>query len=146
MDEAYELFRECKRVMMDNGVLRISVPDADLRKYASPEPLAYDAGTGKSARVDWNHPDVHKTRWSVYSLGLLLELAGFYAVPLAYCDRFGKFHCEWPREGCKEYSESADWEIICEDKYIRRMPSLVIDGVINRGLCINCYLQTDCID
>jgi len=129
MDEAYELFLECKRVLNPKGVFRMSVPDADLRTYAGLEPLAFDAKTGKSSKLGWDHPDTHKTRWNIYSLSLLLKLAGFQVIPLAYCDRYGKFYSEWPKAFSSPYPESSDWKVICADRYIKRKFSLIVNAI-----------------
>ncbi len=129
MDEAYELFVECRRVLRPAGILRINVPDADLRTYADPEPVAFDARTGNSSKLGWNHPDVHKTRWNVYSLSLLLELANFRVEPLVYCNRDGKLFHQWPESGHPAYPQNSDWDMICTDLYIKRKPSLIVDAI-----------------
>jgi len=131
MDEAYELFVECKRVMKPGGVMRISVPDADLRTYAGLEPLVFDAQKGKTSNLDWNHPDIHKTRWNIYSLSILLELAGFRVIPLVYCDRYGNFHSNWPEKYAPAYPESTDWGMVVIDQYIKRGLSLIVDAILS---------------
>lgn len=52
LNEAFDLFVECSRVLKRGGTLRINVPDADLRTYAKPEPLKFDARIGKTGTVD----------------------------------------------------------------------------------------------
>jgi len=38
-------------------------------------------------RVPWTHPDKHKSRWSIYSLNLVIQLANLRPNPLMYCDK-----------------------------------------------------------
>ncbi len=124
VDEALSLFAECYRILEPAGVMRVSVPDADLRSYERPEPVGYP-----SKGLSFTHPGKHKTRWSVYSLALMLETAGFRVVPLTYCDKAGNFVSRHPREirGC--YPSSVDEEAcLCFD-YISRPRSLIVDGV-----------------
>jgi predicted SAM-dependent methyltransferase len=129
MDEAFDLFVECARVLKPGGTLRISVPDADLRTYAKPEPLKFDARIGKTGTVGWDNPDIHKTRWNIYSLSLLLKLAGLRVVPLVYCDRSGEFFSWFPGNGDSNYPRNADWEMVCTNEYIVRERSLIADAV-----------------
>ncbi len=107
-DEAYALFRECFRVLRREGVLRISVPDADLRTYEGPEPIAFDAGTLAPSRHGWTHPGVHKTRWNIYLLRLLLFQAGFQVRPIVYCDKDGRYFSDWPLKGDTHYATDSD--------------------------------------
>lgn len=84
-DEAVSLFGECRRVL--NGVMRVVVPDADLRTYESPEPIGYP-----SRRLSFTRPEKHKTRWSVYMLTEAFRFSGFDPKPIVYCDREGVLH------------------------------------------------------
>lgn len=113
LDEAVSLFRECHRIMKPGAVIRTSVPDADLRSYSAPEPAGYP-----SVCVPWSHHQKHKSRWNVYSLSEVLRLAGFQPRPVMWCDRDGKFHEELP-----------PGELTGTLAYLRRLPSLIIDGI-----------------
>lgn len=113
LDEAVALFCECYRIMKPGGVIRTSVPDADLRSYCAIEPAGYP-----SRRVPWGHHQKHKSRWNVYSLSEVLRIAGFQPRPVMWCDREGTFHKMLP-EG----------ELTGTLAYLRRMPSLIIDGI-----------------
>jgi len=124
LDEAMALLHEIRRVLAPDGTLRIVVPDADLRSYAKPEVVGYPGPA-----LDWSHPDKHKTRWSVYSLVAALELARFRAVPLEYCDREGKFESRQPESLASSYPEGVDSDVVFDLSYIRRRPSLIVDGV-----------------
>jgi predicted SAM-dependent methyltransferase len=129
LDEAFDLFVECRRVLSPSGILRISVPDADLRTYAKPEPVKFDARLGKTGKVSWTHPDIHKTRWNIYSLSLLLRIVGFRVVPLVYCDKDGNFVSRFPQRGDSSYPPDADWEMLCSKAYLLREKSLIVDAV-----------------
>ena len=124
LDEAIELLRECARILRPRGVLRLVVPDADLRTYEPPE----DAGC-PGLEVPWNHPDKHKTRWSVYSLSPVLEIVGFVPVPLHYCDRDGRYVQRDPSEAPASYEGSPDRELVFDLSYVMRPNSLIVDGV-----------------
>ena len=113
LDEAVALFRECFRIMKPGGIIRTSVPDADLRNYCAIEPAGYP-----SPRVPWGHHQKHKSRWSVYSLSEVLRQTGFEPRPVMWCDRDGQFHKELP-----------DGELTGTLAYLRRMPSLIVDGI-----------------
>jgi predicted SAM-dependent methyltransferase len=129
-DEANLLFRECFRVLMPSGVFRIVVPDADLRVYEDPEPIAFDAQTNLPSTRGWQHPEVHKTRWNVYLLSLLLTQAGFQVRPIVFCTKAAEFVQEWPQEGDPQYPQDADWDVIRESTYINRKDnSLIVDAI-----------------
>ncbi len=129
-DEAYALFAECFRVLKPSGVFRIVVPDADLRVYEAPEPIAFDTKTNLPSTRGWQHPEVHKTRWNVYLLSLLLTQAGFQVVPIAYCSKEGEYVQKWPQVGGIEYTKDADWAVIRESSYIiRKNNSLIVDAI-----------------
>ncbi len=123
-DEALVLLHECCRLLKPGGVIRTVVPDADLRTYDAPEPVGFPG-----SRMSWDHPDKHKTRWSVYSLPGVLERAGLKPFPLVYCDRNGKFLQSKPTDALPEYQSSDDKEMINSFDYIRRPLSLIVDGV-----------------
>ncbi|MCB1236110.1 MAG: class I SAM-dependent methyltransferase [Verrucomicrobiae bacterium] len=125
LDEAAALFAECHRVLRPGGVLRVSVPDADLRSYEAPEPVGYP-----SAREKWHEPDKHKTRWSVYSLTYVLRQVGFDARPVAWCDKFGKRHFSPPEPNAAAYRGVADPAFVFDLSCLKRGDrSLVVDAV-----------------
>ena len=119
-DEALDLMKECHRILAQRGVMRLSVPDADLRTYDKPEPAGYP-----DRRLPFDHPNKHKTRWSIYLLSEALRICGFDCVPLRYCDRYGRYHRNEPRlyDGCPER------ELIEDLSYLRRPDSLIVDAV-----------------
>jgi len=119
LDEALALLKECYRVCSPGGVIRIVVPDADLRTYAKPEPPGFP-----SVRLPFSHPDKHKTRWSVYSLGIALEVSGFRPNPLRYCDKQGTFIQNEPT-----YQTDKDTEVTNSLAYVIRPFSLIVDGI-----------------
>lgn len=130
MDEAFELFRECHRVLRPGGVMRTVVPDADLRTYEPPEPVGLGRdGALKDSALPWTNPNKHKTRWSVHNLPLLLEQAGFTPIPLTYCDREGQFHERDPRLLLESYEGCADAKMVFRMDYLRRPKSLIVDAV-----------------
>jgi predicted SAM-dependent methyltransferase len=128
-DEAYALFRECFRILRPNGVLRIGVPDPDLRVYEPPEPFAFDTTTLAPSTRGWQHPEVHKTRWNIYLLTLLLSQAGFRVRPIAYCDKHGRYIQEWPQKGDSDYPADVDWDVIGSSAYVMRKNSLIVDAL-----------------
>jgi SAM-dependent methyltransferase len=129
-DEAFRLMRETRRVLSPSGVFRISVPDADLRPSGL-EPPAFHAGRGATSHDAgrWNDPSVHKTRWNIYSLTLLLELAGFSVVPLRAYDRSGTLLGRFPTARGGPYPDDADWPALLRCDYLRRPDSLIVDAV-----------------
>lgn len=130
LPEAFRLMQEVRRVLSPGGVFRVSVPDADLRPGAL-EPLAFHAGRGRTSHEAgrWNDPDVHKTRWNVYGLTLVLELAGFTVVPLRAWDRHGTGIGRFPSERRPPYPDGADWEALLRSDYLRRPDSLIVDAI-----------------
>ena len=124
IDEALELLKESRRILKPGGVMRIVTPDADLRIYEKPERAGFPGN-----RVPWVHPDKHKSRWSIYSLNLVMEIANLKPYPLMYCDKYGQFVKSIPSEGATEYTHSADKLLIHSFDYIRRLPSLIVDGI-----------------
>lgn len=113
LDEAIALFRECVRIMKPGAVIRTSVPDADLRTSPRIEPAGYP-----STRVPWTHHQKHKSRWNVYALGEVLRIVGLEPRPVMWCTRDGEFKTVIP-EG----------ELTGTLAYLRRMPSLIVDGI-----------------
>lgn len=124
LDEALALLHEAKRLLGPDGVLRVVVPDADLRSYARPEVVGYPGPA-----LDWSHPDKHKTRWSVYSLVTVLEMAGFRSIPLEYCDRNGNFKSRPPASRSSRYPIGVDADVVFDLSYVLRRPSLIVDGL-----------------
>lgn len=125
LDEACELFKECFRVSAAGGCLRVAVPDADLRTYQPPEPVGFSTGDKR-----WNHPDKHKSRWSIYSLSYVLSEVGFQTRGLVYCDKFGNYHHHDPQDDPRFYEGCPEPVFIRETNYILRYKtSLVIDAV-----------------
>jgi len=120
LPDAIALLRECHRMLRPGGVIRTSVPDADLRSYAPPESPGYP-----SVKVPWNHHQKHRMRWNVYSFSEALRLTGLRPQPLVYCDLDGRFHQLSPRS---EPSHPAA-ALIETTQYLSRMPSLVVDGI-----------------
>ena len=123
-DESLSLLRECYRILKPFGVIRTSVPDADLRTYEPPEPLGFPA-----VKLPFTSPAKHKTRWSVYSLAEAIEIAGFKAIPLHYCNSSGEYIKVKPSDIANSYEDCLDQELIFDFTYIQRMDSLIVDGV-----------------
>jgi len=124
LDEAAELLKECYRVMQPGACLRIAVPDADLRTYLDPEPVGFSTGDGR-----WYHPDKHKTRWSIYSLGYVLEQIGFVTRPVVYCDKYGDYHVDLPEPSEPFYAACLDHDIVLDWTYVGRFRnSLIVDA------------------
>ncbi|MBP2313919.1 methyltransferase domain-containing protein [Azospirillum soli] len=122
-DETLALLRECRRVLRVGGVLRVAVPDADLRTYARPEPPGYP-----DRRMPFTHPAKHRTRWSVYMLAETLTLAGLQPVPLVYCTRDGAFQDAVPGFRTAGYEGVADPLVFTLD-CVRNRRALIVDGV-----------------
>lgn len=131
LHEAYRVVQEVRRVLAPGGIFRVSVPDADLRP-GLPEPVAFHAGRLRTSMDAgrWSDPAVHKTRFNVYSLTLLLELAGFTVVPLRAYDRTGKLLGRLPSQPGPPYPGNADWDAVLRSDYLRRPDSLILDGVV----------------
>ncbi|HYV84999.1 MAG TPA: methyltransferase domain-containing protein [Patescibacteria group bacterium] len=130
LHEAYRVMQEVRRVLAPGGVFRVSVPDADLRP-GLPEPVAFHAGRLRTSTdaARWNDPAVHKTRFNVYSLTLLLELAGFTVVPLRAYDRRGALLGRFPLKAGPPYAGDADWDALLRSDYLRRPDSLILDAL-----------------
>lgn len=130
MDDAFALMRDVHRVLKPGAVLRTSVPDADLRSYEPPEPVGFGSHAGrKGLALEWTHPSKHKSRWSIHNLPLLLGLAGFEPVPLAWCDADGVFHERAPRELPDAYAGCTDRDMIGRMDYLLRPRSLIVDAI-----------------
>jgi predicted SAM-dependent methyltransferase len=128
IDEALSLFKECYRILKWNGVIRTCVPDADLRP--KPEPIY------PSRKMDFTHPDTHKTRWSVYSLSEIIKLAGFEAMPIKYYSKSG-LNVQINISILKDvYRNCADQKIIFDFSHIIKKNSLIVDGqkIIDRRI------------
>ncbi len=124
IDEADAQFRECFRLLEDGGVLRIVVPDADLRTYDQPDPLGFPQN------LPWNAAAKHKTRWTIYSLVYALENCGYHVKPIAWCDKFGDHHYEVPRASHPAYKNTADTRFAFDLSYCpNARRSLVVDAV-----------------
>ena len=124
IDEALELLKECHRILKPGGVVRIVTPDADLRTYEKPETAGFPGD-----RVPWTHPDKYKSRWSIYSLNLVMQTAHLKPNPLMYCDKHGQFIKSIPASDAAEYANSTDKSLIHTFDYIKRLPSLIVDGI-----------------
>lgn len=119
LPDAIALLRECQRILKPGGVIRTCIPDADLRTYAAPESPGYP-----SPRVPWAHHQKHRSRWSVFSFGEALRVAGFQSRPVMWCDDQGVFHHEMPPA-----ADHPAGPLITTLDYFRRLPSLVVDGI-----------------
>lgn len=128
LHEAVSLLKECRRVLKKNGVIRTCVPDADLRTYEPPEPIGYP-----DKKMRYDHPAKHKTRWSVHSLTEALELSGFRPVPLRWCDVSGRYHTIDPLRIKRRYAHCPDRAMIFDLGCIKRIDSLIVDGIRHDG-------------
>jgi predicted SAM-dependent methyltransferase len=126
LDEAVDLLRECRRVLTEGGVIRICVPDADLRTYAPPEAVGYP-----DRRMSFSHPSKHKTRWNVYSLCEALRMVGLRPIPLTYCDREGRYFERSPVDLHFDYPPGVDREAVFDMNHVYRKRSLIVDGIVS---------------
>lgn len=125
LDEAIALLGECHRVMKPGAVIRICVPDADLRTDHPPEKAGFPF-----RKMPFTHPEKHKTRWSIYSLAEALRLCRFRPVPLRYHDRHGAFHDHTPEQLRSHYPPDLDEaDFIFTLAYVQRASSLIVDGI-----------------
>jgi len=106
-DEAISLLKECHRILKPFGVIRMVVPDADIRIYEPPEMIGHP-----SIKMPYTHLSKHKTRWSIYLLSEALKIDGFKPILLHFCDKYGKHHCYNSLEFKEEYKKSPDKEMI----------------------------------
>lgn len=125
LDGAIELFKECYKVLKPNGVMRIVVPDADLRPI--PEKVGFP---GK--KYSWDDKRKHKTRWSIYSLKYSLELSGYDPLPIKYYDRKGRLQDYLNKLPLKEHEKLNDLPILSETRHIKRKNSLIIDAIAKK--------------
>jgi predicted SAM-dependent methyltransferase len=123
-DDALALLRECTRVLKPRGVIRTVVPDADLRTYEPPEPAGFP-----DAKMSFVAPLKHKTRYSVYFLSEALRIAGLDPLPLRYCDRHGTYVRKDPAELRELYRGCPEPTLIFDLGYVRRLDSLIVDGI-----------------
>jgi predicted SAM-dependent methyltransferase len=124
MVEAMALLRECRRVLSPKGVIRIVVPDADLRTYGPPEPIGFPSRFMRDS-----HPQKHRSRWTVYTLSEALNLVGFRPKPLVYCTLDGQFIQTSPNPATPPY-RSDSGPIVFRMDYISRPMSLIVDGIV----------------
>ena len=122
-DEAVALMEECRRILRPGGVLRTTVPDADLRTDMRPEAVGYP-----SRKLAFTHPAKHKTRWSIYLLDGALRSVGLEPVWVRYCDKEGVLHAGRPAFP-EAYAGCVEQELIDRLDYVMRRGSLIVDGV-----------------
>ena len=122
LDEAIDLFSECNRILKPNGVMRIVVPDADLRPI--PEKVGFP-----SDQYGWDHPRKHKTRWSVYSLSPALIVAGFEVLPIKNYLSDGSLNDLTENLPLDKHDKLLDKEMISQIDYIKRRNSLIVDAI-----------------
>ncbi len=120
--ESLALFKECYRILEEGGVMRVVVPDADLRPI--PERLGFP-----SELLGYNCPEKHKTRWSVYNLSPSLEVVGFKINPLKYYDTNQILHDQTKNMNLDFYFSCKDLQNIIDFSIIKRNNSLIIDGI-----------------
>lgn len=122
LDEAIDLFDECYRILKPNSVMRIVVPDADLRPI--PEIIGFPG-----EMYNWNHPRKHKTRWSIYSITPALKQSGFEVVPLKNYKSDSTLYNKLNELPLKEHQNINDMEIVSKVDYIKRHNSLIVDAI-----------------
>ena len=122
LDESISLFIECRRVLVENGVMRVVVPDADLRPI--PERLGFP-----NEAIGYWCPEKHKTRWSIYSLMPALTLSGFKAIPIKHYDKDGLLHDHTNSLDLGVYGGCLDFEVIRDFRIVKRRNSLIVDGI-----------------
>jgi len=122
LDESISLFKECYRVLIDKGVMRVVVPDADLRPI--PEKLGFPSDS-----IGYDRPEKHKTRWSAYNLKPALEIAGFEVNPIKYYDLNKKLHDQISNLEIDFYHNCFNMETIKDFNMIKRHNSLIMDGL-----------------
>jgi predicted SAM-dependent methyltransferase len=122
LDEAIDLFSECNRILKPNCVMRIVVPDADLRPI--PEKVGFPGD-----QYGWNHPRKHKTRWSIYSLSSALNITGFEVLPIKNYFSDGTLKDLTENLPLDEYSKISDKKMFLYMNYIKRTNSLIVDAI-----------------
>ena len=122
LDESIELFKEVYRVLKPKGVMRIVVPDADLRPV--PEKVGFPGD-----QYSWSNQRKHKTRWSIYSLRPLLELTGFKVTPIKHYDKEGNLYDQLDNLPLSDHHGLLDLQMLSESNHIKRKNSLIIDAI-----------------
>jgi hypothetical protein len=79
--------------------------------------------------MSFEDPWKHKTRYSVYMLAEILELAGFKPIPLRYCDKSGRYVRRDPGEMREAYASCPERELVFRLDHIMRLDSLIVDGL-----------------
>jgi predicted SAM-dependent methyltransferase len=116
------MLKECYRVLDKKGFIRIIVPDADLRPES--EILGFPGD-----HYSYANPRKHKTRWSIYSLKPVMEIAGFRIIPIKYYNRNGKLNDELMNLPLGKHKSCVDKEMVNTISHIRRTNSLILDGI-----------------
>ena len=122
LDESMDLAKEIYRILKTKGVMRTVVPDADLRPI--PEKVGFPG-----EQYTWENQRKHKTRWSIYSLKLILELAGFEVIPIKYYDKKGYLYDKLDELPLSNHNGLLDSQMLSESKHIKRKNSLIVDAV-----------------
>ncbi len=122
LDESIELIKELYRILKPKGVMRTVVPDADLRPV--PERIGFPED-----QYNWSSQRKHKTRWSVYSLSPVLELAGFEVAPIKFYDRYGNLYDKLSEIPLPKHKGLLDLDMLSESKHIKRKNSLIVDAI-----------------
>lgn len=122
LDEALFLVEEVFRLLRPGGVFRVVCPDADLRRNSRPEPAGYP-----SEKMRWDHPDKHKSRWSVRSLPEVLRRAGFEPHAVRFYSVTGELHVS-AGNAAAWFSQATERELVSRTDYLLRPESLVVDG------------------
>jgi predicted SAM-dependent methyltransferase len=122
LDEALFLVDEVFRLLRPGGVFRVVCPDADLRRNCPPERVGHP-----SEKMRWDHPDKHKSRWSVRSLPEVLRRAGFQPHALRYYSVTGELHV-FAGNAAGWFSQATERELVSRTDYLRRPESLIVDG------------------
>ncbi len=122
LKEAKSLLGECNRVLIDGGIIRVVVPDADLRPI--PEKIGFPSDS-----MSYDRPEKHKIRWSVYLLGHALEEAGFRINPIKYYDSNRVLHDKSGNLDLSFYDGCPEIALVKDFSIIKRLNSLIVDGV-----------------
>lgn len=123
--DAAILMEECARVLRPGGVIRVACPD--LFWMHRPTEI-HSVGSSPSKPID--HPDVHKVRWSVYSLGEALFSVRLVPIPVRYWDRYGKLYEIPLEEAYRDYDGVVDEQsVLSLDCLNRLVDSVIIDGL-----------------
>jgi predicted SAM-dependent methyltransferase len=122
LDEALFLVDEVFRLLRPGGVFRVVCPDADLRRNCPPEQVGHP-----SEKVGWDHPDKHKSRWSVRSLPEVLGRAGFEPHAVRYYSVAGEL-CQFAGDAAVWFPQATERDLVSRTDYLRRPESLIVDG------------------